>query len=88
MDDALGYDRLIRSLDFLIVETEAAGVDGGGLRAARGFFGGSPTEFLGETLLAIEALLPDRDALAPSVTVFAETLADEIRQGFEQIGGA
>ena len=87
MIDPHGYGRLVRSLDFLVLEVRAAGVDPIGLVLARGFYGGSPTEFLGESLIALEALLSSSEMFAPSVVAFADALAQEIRLGFERIGG-
>lgn len=85
--DPLGYDRLARALDFLIVESGAAGVDSQQIQLARRFYGGSPTEFLGESLIALEQLLAEGDDLPPSVQAFASSMAGEIRHGFEQVGG-
>ncbi len=85
--DSYGYDRLKRALDFLIVETRESGLDPAQLEVARRFYGGSPTEFLGEALHALESLLSDREMLPPSVEAFAASITSEIRQGFERIGG-
>lgn len=87
MNDPHGYARLARSLDFLIVEVGEAGADSSGLSAARRFYGGSPTEFFGEALLALEATLNQADSLPSSVAAFANALAAEIRVGFQRIGG-
>jgi hypothetical protein len=87
MNDPHGYARLARSLDFLIVEVGEAGADSSGLSVARRFYGGSPSEFLGESLLALEATLNQADSLPSSVAAFAHALAAEIRVGFQRIGG-
>lgn len=87
MNDPHGYARLARGLDFLIVEVGEAGADSSGLSFARRFHSGSPTEFLGEALLALEATLRQADSLPSSVAAFADALAAEIRVGFQRIGG-
>lgn len=87
MNDPHGYTRLARSLDFLIVEVSEAGAEPSGLSVARRFYGGSPSEFLGESLLALEATLNQADSLPSSIVAFADALAAEIRVGFQRIGG-
>jgi len=87
MNDPHGYDRLARALDFLVAELRAAQLDSSGLERARRFQTGSPSEFLGESLLALEAVLRNVDYLPPSVAAFIEALASEIRLGFERVGG-
>jgi len=87
MDDPHGYARLARALDFLVLEAEAAHIDPAGLNVARRFYGGSPSEFLGESLLALEAILMSLDRLPPSIDAFVEALVAEIRLGFERVGG-
>ena len=87
MNDPHGYARLARSLDFLIVEVREANVDLSGLSLARRFYCGSPSEFLGESLLALEATLNQSESLPSSVAAFADALAAEIRLGFQRIGG-
>ena len=87
MNDPHGYARLARSLDFLIVEVSEAKADSSGLSLARRFYGGSPSEFLGESLLALEATLNQAELLPSSVVAFADALAAEIRLGFQRIGG-
>ena len=87
MNDAHGYSRLVRGLDFLIVEASEANVDSSGLSLARRFYGGSPSEFLGESLLALEAIVNQAESLPSSVVAFADALAAEIRVGFQRIGG-
>ena len=87
MNDPHGHARLARSLDFLIVEVGEAGADSSGLSTARRFHGGSPSEFLGESLLALEATLNQAESLSSSVAAFADALAAEIRVGFQRIGG-
>lgn len=87
MNDPHGYVRLARGLDFLIVEVSEADADSSGLSLARRFYGGSPSEFLGESLLALEATLNQAESLPSSVVAFADALAAEIRLGFQRIGG-
>ena len=87
MSDRSGYERLSRALDFLAVEVESAGLDADALLAARRFYGGSPSEFLGEALIALEHLLTHASLLPTSVAAFADGLAAEIRTGFERVGG-
>jgi len=87
-NDPHGYDRLARGLDFLITEVNAAQLDSSRLQHARRFYGGSPSELLGESLAALEAVMSTVDLLPPSVAAFAEALAQEIRVGFERIGDA
>jgi len=87
MNDPHGYARLARGLNFLVVEVEAAKLDPTGLDHALQFYGGSPSEFLGESLLALEAVLTSLDQLPPSVGAFANALAAEIRLGFERVDG-
>ncbi len=84
--DPHGYLRLGRALDFLVIEVRAAGVDSSKLEWARRFAGGSPSEYLGESLIAIDALLRERSRLADVVAQFAEGTAAEIRQGFDSDG--
>lgn len=76
--DPHGYLRLGRALDFLVIEVRAAGVDSSKLEWARRFAGGSPSEYLGESLIAIDALLRERSRLADVVAQFAEGTAAEI----------
>lgn len=88
--DPGGYLRLRRALTFIgqelreTDETESAEH----IERAIAFFGGSPTEFLGESLIALERVLGGPVALAPPTRTLAEALASEIREGFDRIGGA
>jgi hypothetical protein len=84
--DPHGYLRLGRALDFLVVEARASGIDTSPLERARRFAGGSPSEYLGESLIAIDSLLRERALLPDVVVQFAEGTAAEIRQGFAAVG--
>jgi hypothetical protein len=87
MGEPDGYDRLARALDFLAVEVRAAGLDPSNIEAASRFYGGSPTEFLGESLIALEALMLDGAELPSSVRAFVRALISELRRAFDRIGG-
>ena len=88
--DPGGYLRLRRGLAFISQELreaderESAEV----VERAIAFFGGSPTEFLGESSAALEALLSGSGSLDPSLHAYVAALAAEIREGFDRIGGA
>ena len=88
--DPGGYRRLRRALTFIgqelreTDETESAE----DVERAIAFFGGSPTEFLGESLIALERVLGGPASLASSTRALAEALASEIREGLDRIGGA
>ena len=88
MGDPYGYDRLARALDFLAIEVRSAGLDSSNIESARRFYGRSPTEFLGETLIALEALTLDGGELPSSVLAFVQALISELRQAFDRIGGS
>jgi hypothetical protein len=51
---------------------------------ADAFFGGSPTEFLGESLLALQALQNGSSELPQALRAFVAGLADEIAEGFRR----
>jgi hypothetical protein len=88
--DPGGYLRLRRALTFIGQELREADQIGPAERVERvvAFSGGSPTEFLGESLIALEVLLGGPASLAPSLREFVAALAAEIREGFDRIGGA
>lgn len=85
-----GALRLRRSLVFIGQELREAGDTNlaENIERAIAFFGGSPSEFLGESLIALEGLLGEPASIAPSMREFVSALATEIREGFERIGGA
>jgi hypothetical protein len=86
LEDPHGYLRLGRALDFLVIEARVVGIDAGMLERARDFAGGSSSEYLGESLIAIDSLLAERSGLPDAVVRFAEDVAAEIRQGFDAVG--
>ena len=88
--DPHGYVRLKRSLDFIEGECVAAGEIALGdsvARAGRFFGAGSPSEFLGEASLALRGLVENPGRLPRSLVAFVESLAGEIREGFDRVGG-
>jgi hypothetical protein len=88
MSDPHGYDRLARALDFVAIEVRSAGLDPSNIETARRFYGsGSPSEFLGESLVALETLVLDGAELPSSVLAFVQAVIAEIRQGFDRVGG-
>lgn len=84
--DPSGYLRLHRSLRFLSEELAHVGqLDAqASIDRADAFFGGSPTEFLGESLLALQALLNGSLELPPAMRAFVAGLAAEINEGFRR----
>lgn len=88
--DPGGYLWLRRALTFIGQELrEAEETDRAEhIERAIAFFGGSPTEFLGESLIALEGLLSGPASLTPSMHAFVSALVAEIREGFDRIGGA
>jgi hypothetical protein len=86
--DPHGYERPNRSLGFILGECQLAGDDVSttSVASAMQFRSGSPSEFLGESQLALD-LVANRASLPDSIRAFAGALADEIRQGFERVGG-
>lgn len=87
--DPGGYLRLRRSLAFVAQELREANdvQPAEDIERAIAFFGGSPSEFLGESLISLDRLLDGPVSLSPSVGAFASALAAEIRAGFRLIGG-
>jgi hypothetical protein len=83
--DPHGYLRLHRSLEFIALELEHLGSrqTAASVRAADAYFGGSPTEFLGEAAIALELLRASQE-LPPSLRAFVGSLADEIQNGLDQ----
>jgi hypothetical protein len=88
--DAGGYLRLRRALIFIGQELRETDETDSAERVERAiaFFSGSPSEFLGESLIALEGVLGRPAPLAPSMRAFVSALAAEIREGFDRIGGA
>lgn len=88
--DPNGYLRLRRALTFIAQELREAGETEPVEQVERAiaFFGGSPSEFLGESLIALEHVLGCPVAVAPSTHAFVDALASEMREGFARIEGA
>ena len=88
-DDPHGYLRLKRALEFirneLLESDDSTGVEV--VDVALSYFGlGSPSEFLGESLLAFETILGPAHQLAPSLRALVAGLIDEISEGFARVG--
>lgn len=88
-EDIGGLARLWRSMAFISQELRESGeielaqqIDG-----AMRFSGGSPSEFLGESMIALEAVRGHLGPRSPSAEAFAMALLSEIREGFRRVGG-
>jgi hypothetical protein len=77
-------------LVFLAGELREAGLAEAAARieGALAFVAGSPSEFLGESLLALETAQPHIETASVSLGAFSSALADELRNGFAKVGGA
>jgi hypothetical protein len=89
VSDPHGYVRLGRALAFVRDELESQGESILAERLARAmrFAGGSPSEYLGEAELVLQAVL-DEGHLPPATTQFVRGILDEIDEGFRRVGGA
>jgi hypothetical protein len=86
--DPSGHVRLRRSLGFIGDELREGNDLADGVERAIALSAGSPSEFPGDALLALERLVSEGPAVPPSLRAFAVAVAAEIRQGFDRVGGA
>lgn len=87
--DPGGYRRLYDKLTEIQAELLAVGFDAAAkqVRLARGYYGGMPTEFLGETRIILRALLADELAIPQPVRSRIVWIVDQITEGFGRVGG-
>ena len=55
--------------------------------AARLYGGGSPTEFLGESRLALQSVLASAHGLPTDLISAMSAIVDDINDGFKRVGG-
>lgn len=88
MEDIYGYQKVKLTLEHiadLLVKENKEGLAKLLLRAAA-FYGGMPSEFLGESWLALKAVLEEKTSLSEEVVLEAKTLFDLIEDAFKKIG--
>jgi hypothetical protein len=88
-NDPHGYVRLREALLGFARELAAAGHDAesDNVRQAAAFYGGSPSEFLGESRSAMLAALASGQDLPGGIVQRMRTLVAEIDEGFRAVGG-
>jgi hypothetical protein len=86
-DDPHGYRRLYRALHDIEQRLLASGdVEGAGaVHSASMFYGGSPTEFLGEARLALQTIAA-HEGLPDGLMSQVNGLIEEINEGFRRVG--
>jgi hypothetical protein len=85
-DDPHGYRRLNQWLDGLSVRLAGLGLleEAAAARRASQFFGGSPTEFLGESRIALRAIRAQQ--LPADLRSEVDQVIDDIDEGFRRVG--
>jgi hypothetical protein len=89
-NDPHGYGRLHRFLLDVEKQLAADGYDAESMRvhqASRFYGGGSPSEFLGESRLALLATLNAAPSLPNEFAQRIENVVAEIDEGFQAVGG-
>ena len=89
MSDPYGYARLLEMLKSIEADLRAEGRedDAAEIYRASRFASGSPSEFLGESRLALERLLQVGAPLAPATEALAREAVEGITTGFRSVGG-
>ena len=89
MADPQGYDRLLATLRSveeqlqLLGRTESAAA----VQYAIDFYGGSAAEFLGESRIALRAVLAKEKGLPDTLVALMKRTIDDITEGFRSVGG-
>ena len=75
-----GYDDLLRTLTLFAERLESLGLvaEAARLRTAGKFRVGSPTEFIGESLYALDDVVSDAHKLPPDLSADMTRIADEL----------
>ena len=89
-DDPHGYMRLKRAMLGFAAELSGAGhvTESEQVEHAAAFYGGSPSEFLGESRAAMDAVLGSGLDLPAGLVQRMKSLVAEIDEGFRAIGGS
>ena len=89
MDDPHGYHELSRILNTVEAELRSEGrdIEADEIYRASRFAVGSPSEFLGESRIALQRLLDSGVALRNGTEEVARATIDEITAGFRRVGG-
>jgi hypothetical protein len=88
MEDKYGYVKLKSTLENIADKLNKEGYDDLAnevLRASK-FYGGMPSEFMGESWLALRKVLACKNELSSETFELAESLCKEIKLGFERVG--
>ena len=88
-DDPHGYGRLNLKLSEFRLRLTALGEEryANLVRQAELYYGGSPTEFLGEARSALQAVLRGADDLPPEFVSAIREVVEAINEGFRRVGG-
>jgi hypothetical protein len=89
MTDPHGYGRLLEILKAIEhdLREDGRGTDADEVYRASRFASGSPSEFLGESRIALERLLDAGPPLQPTIEVLAREAVEGITKGFRAVGG-
>lgn len=88
MEDKYGYVRLKNTLEEIaekLKEEKQDDLANDVLRASK-FYGGMPSEFMGESGLALKSVLKNKKELSKETVKITENIYNEIVEGFEKVG--
>lgn len=88
MEDKYGYLKLKSTLEIIaekLIQENQQALANEVARATK-FYGGMPSEFMGESWLALKKILGNKQKLSDDTVILVEDIYKQIEKGFERIG--
>lgn len=88
MEDKYGYLKLKNTLEVIaenLIKEGQQDLANGVLRATK-FYGGMPSEFMGESWLILKRVLENKNKLSKTTIAIVEETYKQIKEGFEKVG--